>query len=198
MGSLALLRWYALCGVGGGPYLPSCALGSTPGPLSPHLRGTNTLLPTRTSPSPLLSAPPCLICAARDQFPAQVLHPQAGLLSLVPVSRICCSALSLWSQGLMYVRAVPEGAALWARSSSPSFSHCELSIRVSWEHTLQHLLGFYTTLISLFIVCGKGRIARRQRGEPAALSLEGLCLSCHPGSTLCSLFFLAQDGENTC
>lgn len=152
MGSLALLRWYALCGVGGGPYLPSCALGSTPGPLSPHLRGTNTLLPTRTSPSPLLSAPPCLICAARDQFPL----PRSCILkqgcSLVPVSRICCSALSLWSQGLMYVRAVPEGAALWARSSSPSFSHCELSIRVSWEHTLQHLLGFYTTLIYLLFV----------------------------------------------
>lgn len=171
MGSLALLLWYTPHAEGGGPYPPSCAFGMTLGhPPTPSHLVLMPPPPPRAVLVPLLSAPPCLIHAVRDPFSAQVPQPLAGMpRSGLPLrggfaaQPFCCGH----------------------RGSSPSFSHCELSV------------GVYTRLTYLFIACGKGRVAGKQRGELAAPSLRGgshgRFLSCLPGSILCFPHsFLAQ------
>lgn len=169
MGSLALLLWYTphAEGEGGDPCPLSCALGRTRGP--PPTPSRLVLMcpptpPTGGSPGPLaqytsLSHP----CSKRSIPSVQVPQPQAGILF---------SGLPLG--GGFAAQPFPCGH----RGSSPSFSHCELSV------------GVYTTLTYLFIACGKGRIAGKQCGELAAPSLcrgtHARCVLSLSGSILCS------------
>lgn len=105
MGSLALLLWYAphAEGEGGGvPLPPSYALGKTPGPppTSSHL--VLMSFPSGGSPGPRaqytsLSHPCSKISVLCPGPPASG---RDATLWLALGKRICCSALSLWLQGL--------------------------------------------------------------------------------------------------
>lgn len=127
MGSLALLLWYTLHaeGEGGVP----CLRKDPRAPSHPQPFGTNVPEPRGDSPC---SVQLLLSSAQQEIHFLPILWPRAG---------IQCSGLPL-GEG---VAAQPFHRG--SRGSSPSFSHCELSIEV------------YTTLTYLFIAPGKGQIA---------------------------------------
>lgn len=126
------LLWYdasrdAASGSRRGSLLLLC-LRMDPGP-PPQPRDSNTPPLTRASPSPLLRAPPCFIHEAGDHFPALTGKGCEG-----------------WALGC---------SSPWARGSSPSFSHCELSARAPREHNPSACWGLHYS--NLFIYClGEG------------------------------------------